>query len=696
MLGRHGLLLLVFLAGAFTTVTTMRGVFLNFSPVPYGDQWDSYLNFYAHRRDGWFDFWTQHNEHRIVISKLIFWADFRWFGGRNVLALASNLLLLALLAAALYRLATYERKPEKYERLALAGAICAVMFSWVQAENLTWGFQSQWYAVYLFGTLAFLLLARSREPNHSNIRLCGAIACGFAATCSLASGLLVPPLLVIFGLFLGLRAWKVLPLVLAAAAAWLIYFKGLTPVPTPDGRSSLQTLLHSPLGIARFTLMYLGNPLGTVANSETAAVVAGLLFVSCSLAAAWFGLRQRRAAKAVALLAVIAFICACGFTTAIGRLPYGASMGMSSRYTTATLTGWTALFLFAAANAQTRRVRMTIEVAGALMIASLVIYQPTALKPNLGALFQRNLAGLAVVDDIYDPAFTRPIYPVSRVLKDYSDEARSQGLSIFAVNSPDFAGVPTDVHATEACAGAIDTIDGTGNAGYYVARGWIYAPGSKRIPHRVFIADIAGRVLGQGVVGDARPDAAKALSVKNAALGWGGFFNSTAQSIRVFGELENGRFCIIERTASIPDILFHTVPLHQVMRPPARWDFASARGWLAQPPSSAMAGMANCMWISGTRDDGAPSELELSAVGGTAAAPSEIAFKTGADVGQSVSITLANGSTRAFSLPNTDGAWRTLAIKITSPSPLSRLKATAQGTGVAGQSAIAASADVCQ
>jgi hypothetical protein len=54
----------------------VAGVCRAYSPVPFSDMWDGYLHFFMQVSDGdsgaW---WRQHNEHRIVLARLLFWIN---------------------------------------------------------------------------------------------------------------------------------------------------------------------------------------------------------------------------------------------------------------------------------------------------------------------------------------------------------------------------------------------------------------------------------------------------------------------------------------------------------------------------------------------------------------------------------------------------------------------------------------------
>ncbi len=162
----------VFALGLLSLATTVFAVWSHFSPLPFGDSWDGTIGFYMRAmQNPWQAFFEQHNEHRLAFSRLIFFADVRYLGGRNVLSLIANLVLAGALATAFYRITLHHApKLSREARFGLAGVALVFIFSWIQNENFTWGFQSQWFAVYLFALLAFHSTERTAEAEAGHER----------------------------------------------------------------------------------------------------------------------------------------------------------------------------------------------------------------------------------------------------------------------------------------------------------------------------------------------------------------------------------------------------------------------------------------------------------------------------------------------------------------------------------------------
>ncbi len=65
-----------------------------YTPIPMWDMWDGTVGFLNQLGDGndsvW---WGQFNEHRIVLSRVLFWIDARCFGSKLVFLFVTNYLL---------------------------------------------------------------------------------------------------------------------------------------------------------------------------------------------------------------------------------------------------------------------------------------------------------------------------------------------------------------------------------------------------------------------------------------------------------------------------------------------------------------------------------------------------------------------------------------------------------------------------
>ncbi|WNC89083.1 hypothetical protein RI103_15515 [Paraburkholderia sp. FT54] len=550
----------IFALGVITLGTTVFAVWQHFSPLPYGDSWDGAIGSYMRAaQDSWHVLFAQHNEHRLAFSRLIFFADIRYFGGRNVFSLVSNLVLAGALATAFFRITLHYRPTlSRQTRFGLAGAILVFAFSWMQKENFTWGFQNQWFAVYLFALLAFHSIDRVAEANGSDERarrlgwLTAALVSAWFAAYSMSSGVLVLPALIVQALYVRLKPRELLAIVVVTVAVWVAYFIDWH---TPGSSGNLiDGVREHPIAAVRYVLLYLGSPAFQIRTGLGGAYVTGIL-VLAALAANCFRLLRPGADRpqGVALLVFALFIVGNALLTASGRLWFGLETALASRYTTASLMGWLALIIFAALNSRAPQQLKRAVFVAALATLAVASGQRFVARADRDETYARFVAGLALRAHVYDPEIIRPVYPFPDVLPTTARAAEAAQLSIFAPDQPDYLVPPNQLNPSLPCDGSIDEISGTTTPGIYRATGWIYDPADGGAPQAVVVTDAAGATLGTGVTGRERDDVRKILGRSARYSGWTAFFRAPANGgIRVHGQTAAGAYCALKAEKPMP------------------------------------------------------------------------------------------------------------------------------------------------
>lgn len=550
----------LFALGVVTLATTVFAVWRHFSPVPFGDSWDGTIGFYTRVMQApWQSFFEQHNEHRLTFSRLIFFADVRYFGGRNVLSLIANLLLAGALAATFYRITLHHRATlSRPMRFGLAGGVLVFTFSWIQNENFTWGFQSQWFAVYLFALFAFHSIERTAEAESRDQRaksrgwFVTALASAWVAAYSMSSGVLVLPVLIVQATYLRLNRRDLAVLVAFTAAVWFAYFIDWTK---PASSGNLTTgLREHPIGALRYVLLYLGAPAFHARLSQAVAYISGMwalvVLVTSCIKTVQAGEKRP---QGIAMLAFAIFVAGNAVLTASGRLWFGIGTALASRYTTASLTCWLALIIFMALNSSTaKQFNRVIIVA---VIATLIVAsgQRMAIRPDNDVAYSRLVAGLALRAHVYDPEIVKAVYPFPDTLVGIAKQAEAAQLSIFAPDQPDYLVAPDHISATLACEGAVESISTTTTPGIDRAAGWIYDTAARQTAKAIVVTDASGTILGTGVTGGDRDDIRKKFGRRARHSGWTAFFKAPATGgIRISGEIAANTYCALqgEKTVS--------------------------------------------------------------------------------------------------------------------------------------------------
>lgn len=352
---------------AWVLATSVSIVIAHRSDVPFWDMWDGALGFYLNQEGSLLErLWALHNEHRIVWSRVLFWMEYRWFGGTQDFLLAVNTALMMLSSMAiLYALVFRRSAPARIDAAwILPGWILASLpLWWVQFENLTWAFQSQFYLAYLLPLLSLLALAAAHDgwrPGWPTAWLLAVCSAG-----SMANGLVALPMLTVFALWLRASPRYLLLCGISTVLVWTAYFWGYE---SPAHHGSLLTTLQTMPGqMLQYLVWYwnspwvLGGHLSIQPHDMTAIVLAVMLAVFAAGLAIWHAwLRQRGRSEpwSLALLMMAGFVLAASIATAGGRAIFGAEQALTSRYTTPVLLGWScligAVLLLASSNTKRR------------------------------------------------------------------------------------------------------------------------------------------------------------------------------------------------------------------------------------------------------------------------------------------------------------------------------------------------------
>ncbi len=185
-------------------------------PLPYFDQWTFIQNDYFRYLDGayrWADLFALHNEHRILTTRLVLFADAILFRMSGVMPILFIYATLALTAAGVAALCADTARRAGIVFLAALG----LAWSTCQWPNLASAFQVQMSLVHLFALVALAALSVG-----STAALLVAAAADFLAVFSLGSGVfLIFPLGLVAALTRRYRAF--VPLAVFHLALTVVY-----------------------------------------------------------------------------------------------------------------------------------------------------------------------------------------------------------------------------------------------------------------------------------------------------------------------------------------------------------------------------------------------------------------------------------------------------------------------------------------
>jgi hypothetical protein len=523
-----------------------------FQPIFYFDAWgtvDQYIKF-TQNNYRLADLFSQHNEHRILFPRFIFFADFFFGGGSNIINTITIFIIQFL------HLALFLRLELKLVRGTLAvtslSIVTLLLFSYGQSENFNWGFQVQFVGVFAAASLAFWWFSEAAESEFRGARGClfvvGSLSMSLVATYSMANGLLSCFILVVLALLLRINIKAVFGLAVFSeiVAASFYYDYRLDNSHPPFS----VVFLQHPIELFVYTLAYLGGPVRSFGIVAACMLGAVGLSLAC-FAAARMVLRKEGIAARAALVAIMMFIVVTAGATAFGRFFLGLDEAFSGRYLTPACIFWSAHILYWSSFATagpSRRVASAIFAVISFVVVVGATHEHLQARPYARENFQNlNLASDALLTggdfpDAYD-SITNDLDGLKRGALFLNQ----QHLSIFSWPeaqlrhrrlSEAFAAIDD-----KACFGAFDAVQIIPESGGGAAQGWAWDRVGRKPVERILLVNADDVIVGFGSGGWARPDVRKAVpEVRSKDVGWRGFANvSDNRPLSAYADLDRGR-----------------------------------------------------------------------------------------------------------------------------------------------------------
>jgi hypothetical protein len=386
--------------------------------VPLGDDWDELAYLLKAQQQGHLavDLLAPHNEHRMVLQRVLLLCGLRLFDGRLVPFQYLQALLSAGTFLLLWRQARFSQglagqAPWPWLPVPLALLVFLTPGQWEVR-----GFASDpSFAWALCGT-AGLLFAASDEAR----RLPWVVACGLGATFTMASGLLFWPVAAL-ALLVQPDSSRRARLAVAGlgGAIWIAFLATWQPAP---GQPPLPGLPVAGL----YWLAWIGAPL----RSQDVASAAGVGSLGL-LAVAVLVHRLRREPRAALLpwLALSVFTLLGGAASAVGRAGLGAGQALAPRYQGQAYLFWAALLALLVIDAgRVRRGWMALTATGVIVVAQAAAW-PLALfhwRERSQDLEQARQELPDVCPGNLE--FLRPLYPDPARLSALVEDLRASGV----------------------------------------------------------------------------------------------------------------------------------------------------------------------------------------------------------------------------------------------------------------------------
>ena len=517
-------------------------------PLLAWDEWYVLLDFQSYIAGTYrfSDLIAQHNEHRILFTRLVYFIDAQFFHLNGSFSIAVTFFLQILNAMILIWLNS-KLIQSWWHRTLLAGFVLLMLFTLRQEQNFTNGFQVCFMGVFTAAALGIMAYVGGLEKLEAvggqpwGRFAWAALACTVSAY-TMANGVLTGCVLAVVALLWRAPWWiPVVTLALSAALAWLFFYHYV-----PGGGPPLSQVLVDPLPYVSYMAAYLGNPIefGSPATQTLGAL--GLLATAAGAFRVVTG-RERQPASLM-LLAIAGFIVACAAATAYGRISLGIEQASESRYATLTEIFWTALVLFWYPVATHPRASWpsTLGLGAVIVLLSLsAVYSEITAWPVLVA---RAAAFHHVSDGMLSGVYDAEAASYENMTKDEISQfvpfLRAHQLSLFAEPIAEAYGRNIATLGTIApsgtCRGSLKAeADPTlGNAGVRLS-GDISEETSLKASRRIIIVAASGTIVGYG----------SGSLPGEKARDWNGYAKSgVGDMLDAYARLEDGTFCDLGRT----------------------------------------------------------------------------------------------------------------------------------------------------
>jgi hypothetical protein len=315
-------------------------ILLNGANVPFQDEFA--FEGLAKGQVSFASLWAPHNEHRILIARIIFIILNPIIGWNSLAMMVLSWGIITGTALFLFQRLTTVFDPSK-KRLwsALVGLCFLALLSPIQQENWLWAFQLSFFLAQAGVILS--LFSVSLTSIRFALRLGLAILCAAVASLSSAQGLMAWPALIITVLLTEeTRQRKLAGLLVLCLATALIYCAYFTNYQTPSvGHLTFQEIVREPQAPLLYGLGLLGAPLTFWVPDNLRTRLAITFGSILLLLFVWFfylNLAKGHRGKAAPWMGVACFVLAFCLMTSVGRAGFGTDNAViTSRYTTHTL-----------------------------------------------------------------------------------------------------------------------------------------------------------------------------------------------------------------------------------------------------------------------------------------------------------------------------------------------------------------------
>jgi hypothetical protein len=528
------------------------GVTNAYSGVPFWDEWNGSLEFISRfGPENISSIFVQHNEHRIVLFRLIALFNYHVLNGQIWFLVAVNLLILVGIVHILFRYLSLVLEQKwnvtPQTKISFISILVIIESSWMQEQNINWGFQSQFLLGIYLPLVAFFLLQRFWLSGNKRT-FYFAILFGILSAGTFASGIVVLPLMFLGALLCKRDSRELLKLSIVSLFLVLLYFQGYS---TPGQHSNpLASLFFNTFEVLKYTAVYLTSPVIKSIGERNYAVIllvlGGLIYATSLFFYRSFIRRNLISGEGVLVLPMLFLTSFIGLT-ALGRANFGAREALASRYTSVTLVFYVLITLIfiskrlSSRNLETSHIWLTLALVVSLLLPS----QLDALSRNNTAFDQR-LSALGLNLGLRDDEQVSRIFANTLYIYDLAPKVISANKGVFGTpffkNSRKGGTHGLSDLKIVSCEVRIDKIFAADDKSYRKIFGWSFIRGLNQTIGDFVVLDHHGKIVGAGISGAIRGDVDSYLGMKNVNAGFAFYLVENSEKL-IIVNLSSGVAC---------------------------------------------------------------------------------------------------------------------------------------------------------
>lgn len=552
---KKSILLFVAFTALILSITLVNTI-LNYHAIPLADMWGS-LEFYLKIVQGnYLAWWEPHNEHRILLSNILFWINYNFFNSSFWFLIFVNYLCIFFEVLLFFKIidqADYKDKKKKYDfKIYLKIFSVSWLALCIQDENITWAFQSQFFLAQLLPLAAFYFLFKSCDGELDKKNFLLACFLGFLSICTMANGILALPIMVVYSVALRQSCKRIFTLVILTICSFVLYFYKY------QSGNIFKAIEKNPVEFIHYILLYIGNPFYYLSlNSGKLGLwvgtLAGIFLIVASIVFAFLKIKsESRDAFSLFLLSFILYIGGTAFVTAGGRAMLGVIQATASRYTTPTLMMWLCFFIICSfyIKAKTYKYAKFLYIFLFLLMIFVQIKNLDIQRIRIRAsdhvqtkLFNYNIAALALELQINDSEFLQKLNNESERSLLLTKQAIDKKIPLFG--GYPFTNIRGNLYANITledvpdCIGNIDQVKIVDEKSNLLRiSGWLYGNTNEKVPALIKFINHDSRITGFALTGYPRYDISYTVDKKAFNSGFVGYISNKeiGNSIILYGE----------------------------------------------------------------------------------------------------------------------------------------------------------------